>query len=60
MNKAPILLLPGLLLAGCATTVPPVIHYDAEVPPLPEPPPVVEVSRPKPLHRPRMPIRPSM
>ena len=45
------LLLSVPVLAGCATQKPPEISYDAEVPPLPAVPAVVD-GRPRPLHIP--------
>jgi len=39
-------------LAGCATSKPPEISYDADVPPLPAVPAAVIDDRPKPLHMP--------
>ena len=38
-------------LGGCATTTPPKISYDSDVPPLPAPPTVVD-DKPRPLHLP--------
>lgn len=38
-------------LGGCATTTPPKISYDSDVPPLPAPPAVVD-DKPRPLHMP--------
>ena len=47
-----ILLLSATALAGCATSRPPEISYDANVPPLPAIPASVTDDRPKPLHIP--------
>ncbi len=48
----PALLLSATLLAGCATSKPPEISYDADVPPLPAIPMAATDDRPKPLHIP--------
>ncbi|MGW1424619.1 P-type conjugative transfer protein TrbG [Bradyrhizobium manausense] len=45
------LLLCSSMLGGCATSIPPEISYDAEVPPLPSPPVALD-DRPRPLHVP--------
>ncbi|QOF70749.1 P-type conjugative transfer protein TrbG [Aminobacter sp. SR38] len=50
-SVAPVLLL-SAMLAGCATSKPPVISYDANVPPLPAIPMAAPEDRPKPLHIP--------
>ncbi|WP_246471188.1 P-type conjugative transfer protein TrbG [Aminobacter carboxidus] len=50
-SVAPFLLL-SAMLAGCATSKPPVISYDADVPPLPAIPMAAADDRPKPLHIP--------
>ncbi|CAI2934303.1 P-type conjugative transfer protein TrbG [Aminobacter niigataensis] len=50
-SVAPVLLLSAMLV-GCATNKPPVISYDADVPPLPAIPMPAADDRPKPLHIP--------
>ncbi|MDH4985074.1 P-type conjugative transfer protein TrbG [Aminobacter anthyllidis] len=50
-SVAPVLLL-SATLASCATNKPPVISYDADVPPLPAIPMAAADDRPKPLHTP--------
>ncbi|WP_395447999.1 P-type conjugative transfer protein TrbG [Aminobacter sp. UC22_36] len=50
-SVAPVLLL-SVILAGCATSKPPVISYDADVPPLPAIPMAAADAKPKPLHIP--------
>lgn len=50
-SAAPVLLL-SAMLAGCATSKPPVISYDADVPPLPAIPMAAADDKPKPLHIP--------
>lgn len=50
-SAAPVLLL-SVMLAGCATNKPPVISYDAHVPPLPAIPMAAADDKPKPLHVP--------
>ncbi|MCX8571834.1 P-type conjugative transfer protein TrbG [Aminobacter sp. MET-1] len=50
-SAAPVLLL-SAMLAGCATSKPPVISYDANVPPLPAIPMATADVKPKPLHIP--------
>jgi type IV secretion system protein TrbG len=44
-------------LSGCATFKPPQISYDAEIPPLPNPPSLAE-DRPRSLHVPRPGLQP--
>ena len=46
------ILLSATMLAGCASTKPPQISYDASVPPLPAVPASVTDDRPRPLHVP--------
>jgi type IV secretion system protein VirB9 len=43
---------PAFTLAGCANQQPPLISYDADVPPLPAVPAVVTDQTPRPLHVP--------
>lgn len=50
-SVAPVLLL-SAMLASCATSKPPVISYDADVPPLPAIPMAAADAKPKPLHIP--------
>lgn len=50
-SAAPVLLL-SAMLAGCATSKPPEISYDADVPPLPAIPMATADVKPKPLHIP--------
>ena len=47
----PVLLVCIVALGGCTTVKPPQISYDADIPPLPNPPPLAE-DRPRPLHVP--------
>jgi type IV secretion system protein VirB9 len=49
--RATLLLVCILALSGCTTFKPPQISYDADVPPLPDPPLLAE-DRPRPLHVP--------
>jgi P-type conjugative transfer protein TrbG len=51
-SASALLLIPALVLAGCATDTPPQISYDANVPPLPAVPAVAPDERPRPLHTP--------
>ena len=45
------LLVTAAALGGCTVFTPPQISYDADVPPLPDPPPLVD-ARPRPFHMP--------
>jgi P-type conjugative transfer protein TrbG len=47
----PVLLVCTIALSGCTTFKPPQISYDADIPPLPNPPSLAE-DRPRPLHVP--------
>jgi type IV secretion system protein TrbG len=51
LKSAPALLVLSVSLGGCSAFTPPHIAYDADVPPLPDPPALAE-DRPRPLHVP--------
>ena len=51
-SASALVLLSAFTLAGCATNRPPLISYDADVPPLPAVPAVVTDQTPRPLHVP--------